>query len=149
MQMNTRIAGYLTHALSHEMSVVQQYLTQAQLCDLWGMSEQSAYFLRESGEELKHAGLIIRYMLGIGLAPNATQLVAVRPGRDLREMLILDRQLELDAVRLYDEALRYAERFRDQPASQLFAALLADEQEHLVELDRLLAELSKKEKHHG
>lgn len=149
MTTNPRVAGYLSQALGHEMSVVQQYLTQASLCDCWGCGEASIYFRREAGEELEHAGQIIRHMLTLGLLPNATQLAPVRPGRDLREMLALDRKLELDAVLLYDEALRFSQRFRDEASGHLFAALLADEQAHLAELDRMLATHADKEKRHG
>lgn len=149
MQTNPRIAGYLSQALSHEMSVVQQYLTQSRLCDCWGMGEQCDYFRREAGEELEHAGKIIRHMLTLGLAPNATRLEPVRPGRDMAEMLTFDWHLEEEAVRLYDDALRYAQRCRDEASSKLFAELLADEQAHLNELDRMLAELAQKEKKHG
>ena len=146
MLANPRLAGYLTEALTHEMSVVQQYLTQAHLCELWGLSEEAVYFRKEASEELGHAGMIIRHMLMLGLAPNATRLKAVRPGRNLREMLVLDGQLELEAVHLYDEAMRQAQRFRDAASSQLFAELLADEQGHFNEIQRMLSELSDKEK---
>ena len=149
MLTSPRVAGYLSQALSHEMSVVQQYLTQASLCDCWGLGEECTYFRREAGEELEHAGQIIRHMLTLGLAPNATRLTPVRPGRDLAEMLALDRQLELEAVHLYDDALRYSQRYRDEASGRLFAALLADEQSHLSELDRMLALLANKEKRHG
>ncbi|MDD5391008.1 MAG: ferritin-like domain-containing protein [Gallionellaceae bacterium] len=142
MPANPRVSGYLSRALSHEMSVAQQYLTQACLCELWGLPEQAAYFRREAGEEQDHAGKIIRHMLTLGFAPNATRLAAVRPGRDLREMPLLDRQLEVEAVHLYDEALRHAQRFRDPESAGLFAALLADEQSHIREIDRMLSELA-------
>lgn len=149
MWTNPRIAGYLSQALSHEMSVVQQYLTQANLCDCWGMGDECAYFRREAGEELEHAGKIIRHMLTLGLAPNATHLEPVHPGRNMAEMLTHDWRLEEEAVRLYDDALRYAQRCRDEASSKLFADLLADEQAHLKELERMLAELAEKEKKHG
>jgi len=150
MWTNPRIAGYLSQALSHEMSVVQQYLTQSNLCGCWGMGAECDYFRREAGEELEHAGKIIRHMLTLGLAPNATRLEPVRPGRDMVEMLTLDWHLEEEAVRLYDDALRYAQRCRDEASSRLFADLLADEQAHLQELDRMLAELAQhKENKHG
>lgn len=148
MSAHPRVAGYLSQALSHEMSVVQQYLTQASLSELWGLGEEAAYFRREAGEELQHAGQIIGHMLGLGLVPNATRLAPVRPGRSLGEMLVMDRQLELDAVLLYDEAQRFCQRFRDEPSGRLFATLLADEQAHLGELDRMLAALAQKEKRH-
>lgn len=149
MWTNPRIAGYLSQALCHEMSVVQQYLTQSNLCGCWGMGAECDYFRREAGEELEHASKIIRHMLTLGLAPNATHLEPVHPGRNMAEMLTHDWRLEEEAVRLYDDALRYAQRCRDDASSKLFADLLADEQAHLKELERMLAELAEKEKKHG
>lgn len=144
MWANPRLAGYLTQALDHELSVVQQYLTQACLCTLWGEEGLAAYFRREANEEQGHAAKLICHLLSLGLAPNGTRLRPVRPGRDLNEMLRLDRVLELDAVLLYQDALRYAERCRDEAAAALFAELLADEQGHLAEIDRMLSELAEK-----
>lgn len=144
MVAHPRLAGYLTQALDHELSVVQQYLTQSCLCRLWREDGLADYFRREADEEQGHAGKLICHLLGLGLAPNGTRLKPVRPGRDLREMLWLDRQWELDAVRLYQDALHYAERCRDGAAAALFAELLADEVGHLAELDRMLGELADK-----
>ncbi len=142
MRANPRLAGYLTQALDHELSVVQQYLTQSCLCRLWREDALADYFRREADEEQSHAGKLVCHLLSLGLAPNGTRLKPVRPGRELREMLLLDRQLELDAVLLYQDALHYAERCRDAAASALFAELLADEEAHLAELDRMLAGLA-------
>ena len=144
MLANPRLVGYLTQALDHELSVVQQYLTQSCLCRLWQEDGLAEYFRREADEEQSHAGKLICHLLTLGLAPNATRLRAVRPGRDLREMLLLDRELELDAVLLYQDALTYARRCRDDAAAVLFAELLADEQGHLAELDRMLTEMAEK-----
>lgn len=136
---NPRINGYLARALSHELNVVQQYLTQACLCDLWGLRDRADALRRDANEELGHAGLLISRMLTLGVAPNGTQLNPVRPGRDPREMLEMDRQLEAEAVRLYIEAEHYCRRFRDAETAALFGRLLRDEQEHLDCLDRMLA----------
>lgn len=138
MLANTRMSAYLARALNHEMNVVQQYLAQASLCDLWGMDKQAEAFRRDANDELGHAGLLMRRMLSLGLVPNSTLLEPVRPGRDYREMLELDLRLEAEAVRLYDEALYYSRRFRDTESAELFAALLQDEQEHLECLQRML-----------
>lgn len=150
MLANPRINGYLARALSHEMNAVQLYLTQAMLCELWGMQERAEALRRDAGEELGHAGLLIRRMLTLGVAPNTTQLNPVRPGRDPREMLELDRQHEWAAVRMYAEAEQYSRRFQDHATAQLFSELLRDEQEHLQCLDRMLAEItSRTETGHG
>ena len=74
-----------------------QALTQACLCELWGEAKLAAYFRREANEEQGHAAKLICHLLSLGLAPNGTRLKPVRPGRDLNEMLWLDRQFELDA----------------------------------------------------
>jgi len=139
MRPDPRIAGYLTQALSHEMTAVQQYLTQASLCELWGLAADAAYFRLEAEEELIHASKLIRHMLLLGMVPNSTRLDPVRPGRDLKEMLGVDRQLEYQAMRLYDDAYRYSLRTRDRAASELFGSLLLDEQRHFQELEQKLA----------
>lgn len=144
MWSNPRLAGYLTQALDHELSVVQQYLTQACLCQLWGEEGLAAYFRREANEEQGHAAQLICHLLSLGQTPNGTRLKPVRPGRDLREMLLLDRELELNAVLLYQDALQFAQRCRDGVMADLFAELLADEEAHLAELDRMLADLAEK-----
>jgi hypothetical protein len=84
---NPSLAGYLTQALDHELSVVQQYLTQACLCRLWREAGLAGYFRKEADEEQGHAARLICHLLSLGLAPNGTRLRPVRPGRDLREML--------------------------------------------------------------
>jgi Bacterioferritin (cytochrome b1) len=138
MLTNPRISGYLSRALGHELNAVQLYLTQANLCEMWGMQERAECLRKDASEELGHASLLIRRMLLLGLAPNGTQLPPVRPGRDAREMLLLDRELEGEAVRLYIEAEAYCRRFRDDDTADLFGRLLVEEQEHYDHLQRLL-----------
>jgi bacterioferritin len=139
MATHPRLAAYLGQALSHEMTAVQQYLTQSRLCRLWGFGEHAQWLEREAHEELGHASLLIDQMLLRGLPPNATRLDPARPGRDWNEMVRIDRQLEWQAVVLYDEALQFSERCRDADLMALFSRLLADERGHLEELDNMLA----------
>ena len=74
MVANPRLAGYLTQALDHELSVVQQYLTQACLCELWGEAGLAGYFRKEANEEQSHAARLICHLLSLGQAPNGTRL---------------------------------------------------------------------------
>ncbi len=141
MLMDSRLNGYLSRALSHEMMAVQQYLTQYTLCDMWGLTQAAEKFRYESEDELKHAQRLISRMLCLGLLPNATQLPTVRAGRSLKDMLIADWHLETDAIRLYDEASRYATRIGDDISYELFTGLLQEEREHLQALETWLAEL--------
>ncbi|MGF1642397.1 MAG: bacterioferritin [Thiotrichales bacterium] len=139
MWANPRVSGFLTEALQHEMTAVQQYLTQASLCRMWGYETHAGLFRNEANEELAHAELLIERMLALGLVPNSTRLSPVRPGRDLHEMLLVDRQLELDAVLLYEAAARSSARLRDFESARLFERLLVDEEAHVREIDSLLS----------
>lgn len=146
MQIDPRLSGYLSRALSHEMAAVQQYLLQAKLTGMWGLSAQSTRFRHDVNEELAHAERLMERMLTLGIPCNATQLQPIRPGRTLEEMLQIDRQLEIEAIRLYEEAALYCARRQDGETQALMRAILEDELGHLKELDQQLSELQKEAK---
>ena len=143
MRADPRLSGYLSRALSHEMAAVQQYLLQAKLVGLWGLAGQSSRFREDVNEELVHAERLMERMLILGIPCNATQLPPIRPGRTLEEMLHIDRDIEIDAIRLYQEAAAYCERRRDGETLLLMRSILDDELAHLEELDKQLATLRK------
>ena len=136
-----RLSLYLTRSLNHEMAAVQQYLMQAKLAGLWSMPELSARLNKDAGEELVHVGRIMERMLVLGIPSNASQLPPVRPGRNVEEMLLIDRELEVEAIRLYEEAAHYCARVRDSETQILFNGLLQDEVEHLQDIDKQLAKI--------
>ena len=141
MYTDPRISGYLSRALSHEMAAVQQYLLQAKLTGMWGLSAQSAKFRLDVSEELVHAERLMERMLILGIPCNATQLPPIRPGRTLEEMLQIDRLLEIEAIRLYEEAANYCGRRQDVETQALMLDILKDELGHLKELDQQLSTL--------
>lgn len=141
MQSDPRLNGYLSRALSHELAAVQQYLMQATLAGLWGMADMSARLRTDVKEELIHAERLMARMLVLGIPSNATQLPPVRTGRSVEEMLQIDRILEIEAIRVYEEGMHYCARTRDNETHALFASILQDELGHLEELDRMLTEL--------
>ena len=143
MQIDPRLSGYLSRALSHEMAAVQQYLLQAKLTGMWGLSAQSAHFRNDVSEELVHAERLMERMLELGIPCNATQLPPIRPGRTLEEMLHIDRHLEIEAIRLYEEAAAYCARRQDAQTHALMRSILDDELGHLKELDQQLSALHK------
>ena len=107
--MDPRLMGYLNWALAHEMATVQQYMVQSKLCDLWG-AEYCGHFRQDVIEEPGHVESLMEALLKLGVTPHATQLPAVRLGRSMEEMFEIDRVLEVEAVRLYEEAAAYCTR---------------------------------------
>ncbi|WP_018868471.1 MULTISPECIES: bacterioferritin [unclassified Thioalkalivibrio] len=130
-----RIVGYLNRAVAHELSAVQQYLAQARLTAMWGMSDVSECLRRDAQEELDHADRFMTRMFHHGVTPNGSQLAPVRLGRSMRELQERNRELEMEAVRLYDEAAVYCRRVGAAADAELFESILEDELEHVREID--------------
>jgi bacterioferritin len=149
MAIDPRLLGYLNRALDHEMAAVQQYMAQSRLCDLWNLADYCAHFHQDVTEELGHVQSLMDALLRLGRAPNATQLPPVRLGRNLGEMIAIDRVLEVEAIRLYEEASAYCARVRDFVHHGLFAGILKDELMHLDELGKMEADLLEKEQRYA
>jgi len=147
--MDPRLLGYLNRALGHEMAAVQQYMAQSKLCDLWDMAEYCSHFRQDVIEELGHVESLMGALLKLGVTPHATQLPPVRLGRTLEEMIEIDRVLEVEAVRLYEEAAAYCTRVRDFEHHALFAQILRDELQHLDELDKMESAHREKERRYA
>jgi bacterioferritin len=122
------------------MTAVQQYLAQSVLARLWGDYALSSQLRREAVEELEHAERLMERLIVLGVAPSSGNLPPARLGRSVDDLLAADRVLEVDAVRLYDEALAHARRMRDADNAALLESILAEEIAHVRELDGMTAE---------
>jgi len=137
MSVDPRTLGWLSRALTHEMSAVQQYLAQSVLARLWGDEALSSKLRSEAVEELGHAERLMERLIAVGVAPSAGNLPPSRLGRSVDDMLAADRELEVEAVRLYQEAVAHARRMRDGDSATLLAEILAEELQHVQEIDSL------------
>lgn len=138
--------GFLVRALGHELGAVQLYLAQASLAAMWGLDDWSRQFRNDGFEELGHVERVMQRLLELGMAPPAVAGPPVRLGRAVEEMLLIDRELEVDVVRLYEQARLYSARTRNLDCEKLFAGLLGDELEHLAHIDASLDALRSSER---
>ena len=137
MSVDPRTLGWLSRALTHEMRAVQQYLAQSVLARMWGDEALSSKLRSEAVEELGHAERLMEQLIAIGVAPSAGNLPPSRLGRSVDELLAADHELEVEAVRLYQEAVAHAQRMRDGGSAALLTEILAEEMEHVQEIDSL------------
>ncbi len=140
-RIHPRILGYLGRALSLEYTAVQQYMSQAALCEAWGLQEAAQRFREETVEEMQHADRIVKRMLGLGVAPNGSCLRPAGVARSLVDLLRQDAVLEADIVALYEEATRFCQRIRDQENAGFFEALWREEAAHAQEIHTWLEQL--------
>lgn len=131
MTADTRTLGWLTRALQHEMSALQQYLAQSVLARLT-RDEALAQRLREEAlEELGHAERLMARLIELGVAPHAGALAPARLGRGVADFATLNRQLEHSALALYQDAADHARRLRDAATETLMRQLADEEAQHL------------------
>ena len=137
MRVDPRTLGWLYRALTHEMRAVQQYLAQSVLARLWGDDTLSKQLRREAVEEMVHAERLMERLILLGVAPSAGNLPPARLGKNADELLGADHTLEVDAVRLYQEALAHAKRMRDTDSASLLEDILGEEIEHVREMNAM------------
>jgi len=138
MSVDPRTLGWLSRALTHEMGAVQQYLAQSVLARLWGDEALAKHLRHEAVEELEHAERLMERLILLGVAPSAGNLPPARLGRGVTDLLAADRVLEVDAVRLYQEAVAHARRMRDADSAALLEGILDEELRHVRELDGMM-----------
>lgn len=130
MKGDKKVIAYLNAALKHEMTAINQYFLHSRLLDDWGITKLAKHEYKESIEEMQHADEFIKRILILEGMPNMQELGKLFIGEDIKEILEGDLKLELDAIKLYREAIGYCESVKDYVSRDLFAKILAAEEEH-------------------
>jgi len=120
---------------------VHQYLAQASLMARWGVVDLAERFGADAQDELDHQRRIVDVMVATGTPFRGIDVPPPRLGRTVEAILQVDRELEVEVIRLYEEAASYCERFHHHFAHELFAALLDEELHHLADIDELVAQV--------
>jgi bacterioferritin len=142
MSADPRTLGWLNRALAHELSAVQQLLAQSVLVKHWGETALSDSLRKEAAEELAHAERLMEKLILLGVAPAATSLSVTRLGRNVKELLLANREIEVEAIRIYQEAVIHANRIRDTETAALMQSILEEEIHHMAHLDQQISEKS-------
>ena len=88
---------------------------------------------------MKHADKLSDRILFLDGLPNFQALGKLRIGENPRELLACDLALELEAIPLLREAIKYCETVSDYVSRKLFADILDSEEEHVDWIETQLA----------
>ncbi len=141
MMVDSRLIGYLKRGIDHEMSAIQYYTTQSNLCKLWGLDTEALKFEEEAKEEFEHASRLTNFLLTLGLTPSGSQLKSVPKTKSIKDVLSIDWRLEKEAVDLYFEASQYCQKIGNQQAFELFSQLCKEEEHHLQSIEKWMQQL--------
>jgi bacterioferritin len=136
MKGDARVIEYLNEALKNELTAINQYWLHYRLLDHWGVYKLAQYERMESIDEMKHADWLAERILFLDGLPNFQLLGRLRIGETVEEVIRSDLAMELEAVQQLKGAIAYCEEVKDFVSRELFARILASEEEHVDTLER-------------
>jgi bacterioferritin len=136
MQGDDRVIELLNEALKNELTAVNQYWLHYRLLDNWGIKGLAEFERHESIDEMKHADRLTERILFYNGLPNFQMLGRLRIGESVEEILRADLALEMEALTQLRGAIQHCETVRDYVSRDLFAEILANEEEHVDTLER-------------
>jgi len=136
MKGDPKVIEHLNLALRNELTAVNQYWLHYRMLDNWGVARLAAFERHESIDEMKHADRLAERILFLDGLPNFQMLGRLRVGESVEEVLKADYALEEEALPPLRDAIAYCESVRDFVSRDLFASILASEEEHVDELEK-------------
>ncbi len=135
MKGDPRVNELLNESLKNELTAINQYWLHYRLLDHWGVSRLAEYERHESIDEMKHADRLSERILFLDGLPNFQMLGRLRVGETVEEILRADLDLEYEAREQLRGAIAYSEQVRVFVSRDLFADILASEEEHIDYLE--------------
>jgi bacterioferritin len=131
MKGNPQVIAALNLALKEELLAINQYFLHSEMCENWHYGRLGSFIKKQSIDEMKHAEALIERILFLDATPSLTEPMQLTVGKNVRERLESDLKLEIDAVGMYNEAIKVATEAGDNASRELFERLLKDEEEHV------------------
>ena len=136
MKGDKKVIALLNEALKNELTAVNQYWLHYRLLDNAGVKKLAEFERHESIDEMKHADQLAERILFLDGLPNFQLLGRLRIGENVEEILKADYELEKEAVPQLKGAIAHCESVRDYVSRELFATILANEEEHIDHLEQ-------------
>jgi bacterioferritin len=140
MRGNDQVIAQLNKALKEELTAINQYFLHAEMCHNWGYHKLGDYIRKQSIDEMKHAEELIERLLFLDATPKMDYM-DLSIGADVKQQLEADLKLELNAVEMYNAAVKVSREAGDDASRALFSKLLADEELHVDWLEAQLSQI--------
>ena len=135
MKGNEEIIKRLNLRLSEELTAINQYMVHAEMLDNWGYEELHKEVEKRAIDEMKHAEKLIGRILFLEGIPIVSNYNKLHIGANVELMHKNDREAEEDAIRAYNEDIKFAAEIKDNGTKDLFQSILDDEEKHIDRLE--------------
>ena len=141
MKGSPKVVAKLNEALKEELTAINQYFLHAEMCENWHYHKLGDYIKKQSIDEMKHAESLIERILFLDSTPNMTELMQLTVGSNVKAQLESDLKLELNAVKMYNDAVQLSREEGDNASRELFERLLKSEEDHVDWLEAQLHQI--------
>ncbi len=138
MQGDPEVVEALNAVLTAELTAINQYFIHHKMCENWGYKRLSKKKYEESIGEMKDADHVIERILYFDGVPNMQRLNPVRVGEDPIEQHKLDLELENQAIKRLNDAIKLAREKGDNGTRDLCESHLREEEESVDWLESQL-----------
>ena len=138
MKAKDGVVERLNNILTIELTAINQYFVQAEMCKNWGFERIYERFRSNSMEEMQDAQHLIGHILYLEGVPNVQRLNQVMVGESVQEDLELDLQAEQGAVEALTEAIVHCASVGDFTTRSILEEMVRSEEEHIDWLETQL-----------
>ena len=141
MKGDAEILKVLQEVLSAELTAINQYFIHARMLRNWRYMRLAEHTEKESLGEMKHAQEAIDRILYFSGVPNMQKYMKINVGKTVPEMMRVDHNLELDAVKRLNRGIALATEKADNGSRALFERILVSEEEHIDWLEAQIQQI--------
>lgn len=131
MKGSSKIIDLLNHALTKELTAINQYFIHSKMCENWGYLALAKKYYEESLGEMKHADELIKRILFLEGTPNMTRYDKIKVGDTVKKQLESDLQIELEAIEMLRPGIKLCLEEMDHGSRELLERILVEEEEHV------------------
>jgi bacterioferritin len=131
MKGNDRMIARLNDLLADELTAINQYMVQSEMCDNWGYEKLHKAFEKRAIDEMKHAEKLIARILFLEGMPIVSKLNKINIGVDVESQHKNDWKSEQGAIQAYNESINLAVQVGDNGTRELLEHILTDEEAHI------------------
>jgi bacterioferritin len=141
MKGNDKIIAKLNDLLADELTAINQYMVQSEMCDNWGYEKLHKAAEKRAIEEMKHAETLIGRLLFLEGIPIVSKLNKINIGADVETQHKNDIGSETGAIQAYNEGIALAAQAADNGTREMLESILKDEENHIDWLEAQLDQI--------
>ena len=130
MKGNPKVIQILNERLAEELTAISQYMVHSEMCSNWGFTKLHEAIEKQAIDEMKHAEMHIGRILFLEGAPTVSKLHKIKIGKTVEQIVAIDEDDELGAVKAYNDSIAACEAAGDNGSADMLRKILQDEERH-------------------